>query len=169
MNPAGLAWPPYKLKLPAFSNPWKKDNRSLRGPWADKSAAARFIPYGVRAAAATVIQFPSQRRISSNCRVLCCDEERFNLVFFDKTMQSSLLAWGTVHSCLFWCNNAEVSVGMGTDSVLSFLMISQFVRSFLSRCKAMQGSLLPWHGSVSVCVCVNCVWKGKSLIFVILS
>ena len=31
---------------------------------------------------------------------VCWDGERFSLVFFDVTMQSSLLIWGTVQSCL---------------------------------------------------------------------
>ena len=44
------------------------------------------------------------------------------LVFFDITMQSSMLRWGTVQSCLFRYNNAEFYVGMGNGSVLSFLM-----------------------------------------------
>ena len=33
-------------------------------------------------------------------------------------MQSSLLIWGTVQSCLFRGNNAKFSVGMGKGSVL---------------------------------------------------
>ena len=53
---------------------------------------------------------------------VCWDGERFSLVFFDVTMQSSLLIWGTVQSCLFRGNNAEFSVAMGNGSVLSFSM-----------------------------------------------
>ena len=29
------------------------------------------------------------------------------------TMQSSLLGWGTLQSCLCWCSNADLGVGMG--------------------------------------------------------
>ena len=53
---------------------------------------------------------------------VCWDGERFSLVLFDVTMQSSLLIWGTVQSCLFRGNNAEFSVAMGNGSVLSFSM-----------------------------------------------
>ena len=53
---------------------------------------------------------------------VCWDGERFSLVFFDVTMQSSLLIWGTVQSCLFRGNNAEFSVAMGNGSDLFFSM-----------------------------------------------
>ena len=38
--------------------------------------------------------------LMQQCRVRCWDGERFSLVFFDITMQSSLLGWRTVRSCL---------------------------------------------------------------------
>ena len=37
------------------------------------------------------------------------------LVLFDITVQSSMLRWGTVQSCLFRSDNAEFSVGMCVD------------------------------------------------------
>ena len=40
--------------------------------------------------------------------------------FCEVTMQSSLLGWRTVQSCLFRYNNAKFSVRMGNGSVLSF-------------------------------------------------
>ena len=55
--------------------------------------------------------------------------ERFTLVFFDVTMQSSLLGWGKIQS---WCNHAEFSVGMRHGSFLSFSI-------------SMQSSLLGWR------------------------
>ena len=64
--------PPYKLKLSAFSNPRRRmifPSVPLKGLSA--KAAARFIPYGVRAAAATVIQFPSQVRGVCICMCVC--------------------------------------------------------------------------------------------------
>ena len=67
------------------------------------------------------------------CRVRCRQEERFNLlhflcwhgdrfslVFFDATMQSSLLEWGKVQSCPFRCNKAEFPVRIGNGPVLPF-------------------------------------------------
>ena len=42
------------------------------------------------------------------------------IFFLDVTIQSSLLGWGTVLSCLFRYNNKELSIGMGNGSVLSF-------------------------------------------------
>ena len=48
---------------------------------------------------------------------VCWDGERFSLVFFDVTMQSSLLIRATVQSCLFRGNNAEFTVAMGHGSV----------------------------------------------------
>ena len=58
--------------------------------------------------------------LMQQCRVRCWDGKRFSLVFFDITMQSSLLGWGTVESCLFRYNNPEFSFGMENGSVLSF-------------------------------------------------
>ena len=67
------------------------------------------------------------------CRVRCRQEERFNLlhflcwhgdrfslVLFDATMQSSLLEWGKVQSCPFRCNKAEFPVRIGNGPVLPF-------------------------------------------------
>ena len=68
-------------------------------------------------------------------------------------MQSSLLRWGTVQFCLFRCNNAEFSVQMGNGSVC--WDGERFSLVFFDM--TMQSSLL------------GCVWKGKSLTFVILS
>ena len=39
-------------------------------------------------------------------------------------MQSSLLGWGTVQSCLFRCNNAEFSVRIGQRFSFAFFDIS---------------------------------------------
>ena len=61
------------------------------------------------------------------------DGERFSLVPFDITIQSAMLAWGTVQSCLFWCKNAEFVMGMVNGCV------------FLVFCGVtMQSSLLGW-------------------------
>ena len=58
---AGLTGPRYKLKAKAFQLELRSSNSptTLKGPSPALRAAARFIPYGVRAAAATAIQFPS--------------------------------------------------------------------------------------------------------------
>ena len=52
--------------------------------------------------------------------MLCWHGERFSLVFFDVTMQNSLLGWRKIRSCLFRYNKAEFSLGTGNDSVVSF-------------------------------------------------
>ena len=54
---------------------------------------------------------------------VCWDGERFSLVFFDVTMQSSLLIRGTVQACLFQANNAEFSV-IGIQAVFPFLVFT---------------------------------------------
>ena len=46
--------------------------------------------------------------------------EPFSMVFFELTIYSSLLGWGTVKSCLFQCNNAEFFIDTGNSSGLSF-------------------------------------------------
>ena len=90
------------------------------------------------------------------------------LVFFDITMQSSQLGWGTIQSCLFRYNNAAFYVGMGNGSVLSFLMQQCRVRcwdgerfSLVFFDITMQSSLLGTLQCVCVCHCVY-VWKGYS-------
>ena len=68
------------------------------------------------------------------------DGERFSLVPFDITIQSAMLAWDTVQSCLFWCKNAEFVMGV----------VNGFV--FLVFCGVtMQSSLLGW-GTIQSCL-----------------
>ena len=45
---------------------------------------------------------------------LCWDGERSSLIFFNVTMQSSLLICGTVQSWLFQGNNAEFIIALST-------------------------------------------------------
>ena len=49
------------------------------------------------------------------------------------TMKSSLFGWGTVQSCLFRCNNAEISLRMDGTVLLVFFDLT------------MQHSLLGWR------------------------
>ena len=54
------------------------------------------------------------------CKLPVLLEERFSLSFFDVAMQSPLLGWGTVQSCLIRYNNAEISVRIGNRSSCLF-------------------------------------------------
>ena len=58
--------------------------------------------------------------LMQQCRVRCQNGERFSLVLFDVTKQSSLFGLGTVQSCLFRYDNAAFAVGMGNGSSCLF-------------------------------------------------
>ena len=53
---------------------------------------------------------------------VCWDGRTIQFVFFDVTIPSSLLIWGTMQSSLFRSNNEEFFVAMGNGSGLSLSM-----------------------------------------------
>ena len=77
-------------------------------------------------------------------------------------MQSSLLGWGKIQSCLFRYNKAEFSVGMRRFDLLFQYFVFELrlgslgmVQSFFLFDVTMQSSLLGWDASV-YCFSTSC-------------
>ena len=80
-------------------------------------------------------------------RFLCWYGEQFSLLFFEVTMKSFLLRWGTVHLCLVRCNNAEFCVQMGIIMQI-FLLRWRTVQLCLFRCNNAEVCVQMGNGSV---------------------